>query len=142
MWSAWPPRAWSPGHSRRHQTLWKPRHLILKVTHWMDLAQHVSGARIVEVMADLSTVLPVRYKPPGTVQTFGQTNAPNPAEKTATEPLVQPTPGVEAEGRALPNGTPVQVRSEDFASILLRFDTGARGAFIVSQMSAGRKNRL
>ena len=44
--------------------------------------------------------------------------------------------------RARPNGTPVQVRSEDFASILLRFDTGARGAFIVSQVSAGRKNRL
>ncbi len=36
----------------------------------------------------------------------------------------------------------MQVRSEDFASILLRFDTGARGAFIVSQVSAGRKNRL
>jgi len=87
-------------------------------SHWMDLAQHVSGARIVEVMADLSTVLPVRYKPLGTVQTF------------------------EAAGHARPKGTPVQVRSEDFASILLRFDTGARGAFVVSQMSAGRKNRL
>jgi predicted dehydrogenase len=92
-------------------------------SHWMDLAQHVTGARIVEVMADLSTVLPVRYKPHGTVQTFAQS-----------------ANGVEAGVRRV--GTPVQVHSEDFASILLRFDTGARGAFIVSQMSAGRKNRL
>lgn len=30
-------------------------------SHWCDLAEHVIGARIVSVLADLSTVIPVRY---------------------------------------------------------------------------------
>lgn len=33
-----------------------------------------------------------------------------------------------------------EVRTEDAATILLRYEGGARGAFAVSQMSAGRKN--
>src|SRR3712207_887265 len=37
---------------------------------------------------------------------------------------------------------PVAMATEDFASVLLRFHNGARGSFTVSQVSAGRKNRL
>ncbi|GGG19274.1 Gfo/Idh/MocA family protein [Paenibacillus abyssi] len=37
---------------------------------------------------------------------------------------------------------PVSVSTEDFGSVLVRFDGGLRGAFTVSQVSAGRKNRL
>jgi predicted dehydrogenase len=37
---------------------------------------------------------------------------------------------------------PVRVESEDFGTVLLRFESGARGTFAVSQASAGRKNRL
>ena len=32
-------------------------------SHWCDLAQHVTGQRIVEVLADLTTVVPTRYRP-------------------------------------------------------------------------------
>jgi len=34
------------------------------------------------------------------------------------------------------------INTEDFASVLLEFDDGARGSFSVSQVFAGRKNRL
>ena len=38
--------------------------------------------------------------------------------------------------------TPVRMETEDAASLLLRFDAGARGVAQVSQVSAGRKNRI
>ncbi len=39
-------------------------------SHWMDMAQFVSGRRIVEVCADLHTTIPVRRRPVGEVETF------------------------------------------------------------------------
>jgi predicted dehydrogenase len=40
------------------------------------------------------------------------------------------------------DGERVPVESEDFGAVLMRFASGARGAFTVSQTSAGRKNGL
>lgn len=87
-------------------------------SHWMDLAQHVTGARIVSVMADFVTLHPARMR----------------AERAA----------VTFERGAGPAGpaTQVEIDTEDFASVLVRFENGARGSFTVSQISAGRKNRL
>jgi predicted dehydrogenase len=36
----------------------------------------------------------------------------------------------------------VEIVTDDHAAVLLRFDAGARGLFHVSQVTAGRKNRL
>jgi predicted dehydrogenase len=36
----------------------------------------------------------------------------------------------------------VAVETDDFGSVVLRFESGARGTFAVSQVSAGRKNHL
>lgn len=88
-------------------------------SHWMDLAQHITGARIVEVMADLHTAIPVRHGPDGHHSTFAR----QPTRDSS------PTPSVAIE-------------TEDFGAILLRFDNNAHGSFIVSQVSAGRKNDL
>lgn len=85
-------------------------------SHWMDIAQFVSGQRIVEVCADLATTIPVRRRPIGEVETF--TNA------------------GDVERENAPTAT------EDLGHVLVRFDDGARGAFSVSQVSAGRKNTL
>jgi len=86
-------------------------------SHWCDLAEHVSGLRIVEVLADLTTVIKTRRKPPaGSREAFQAA-------------------GSEASER-------VEVNVEDLASILLRFDNGARGAFSVGQVCAGHKNDL
>ena len=39
-------------------------------SHWLDLVQFVTGSRIVEVFADLQTVIPVRRRPVGPVRDF------------------------------------------------------------------------
>jgi predicted dehydrogenase len=87
-------------------------------SHWCDIVQFVTGKRIVEVFADLATVLPIRKKPKTNVTTFG----------------AQSTEEIEYED--------VQINTEDYASVLFRFEDGSRGVFTVSQVSAGRKNRL
>ena len=85
-------------------------------SHWMDLTQFVAGARIVEVFADLSTAIPVRRRPLGEVETFASAD------------------DVERED--------AEMSTEDIAHILLRFENGARGSLVVSQVSMGRKNSL
>lgn len=85
-------------------------------SHWMDMAQFVSGQRIVEVCADLATTIPVRRRPVGEVQTFSSAD------------------DVERVDAAM--------STEDLGHVLVRFDGGARGAFKVSQVSAGRRNHL
>lgn len=84
-------------------------------SHWLDLTAFITGLHVTEVMADLATFIPVRHEPVGPVETFSV-----------------------SAGRT----TPREIRTEDTANILLRFDNGARGAFSVSQVSAGRKNSL
>src|SRR5262249_31113566 len=39
-------------------------------SHWLDLMTFVTGQRIVEVMADMTTFIPVREEPTGPVETF------------------------------------------------------------------------
>lgn len=85
-------------------------------SHWMDLTQFVTGSRIVEVFADLTTAIPVRRRPKGEVETFAS------AEDAAREDA--------------PTST------EDIAHLLLRFENGAHGSLVVSQVSIGRKNLL
>jgi len=84
-------------------------------SHWLDLVQFVTGRRVESVMADLTTFIPVRKQPTGPVETF-----------TA------------AAGETI--DTPME--TEDAAGILLRLSGGARAVLTVSQVSAGRKNRL
>ena len=86
-------------------------------SHWADLIQHVSGQRIVRVLADLQTVVPRRKRPISAPQTFGSS-----AQSAASEE--------------------VAITTEDYAAILFQTDRGARGVFSVSQVSAGHKNQL
>jgi len=86
-------------------------------SHWIDLVTFITGQHVEAVMADLATFIPVRRRPTGPVETFGG-------------------------GRGAGETVPVEVRTEDAAGILLRFDGGARGVATISQVSAGRKNLL
>ena len=86
-------------------------------SHWFDLARFVMGRRVVEVMADLYTLVPVRRHPPGPVETFASTSS---DQDLIEEPMT----------------------SDDGAGILLRFDDDAKGVLTVSQVSAGRKNSV
>jgi predicted dehydrogenase len=85
-------------------------------SHWLDLVQFITGRRVEAVFADLTTFIPVRRQPTGPVETFSEAS----------------------RGRTVE--TPME--TEDAAGILLRLSGGARGVMTVSQVSAGRKNRL
>jgi len=84
-------------------------------THWLDLVTWLTGRGVSEVCADLATVLPVRQRPRGRVETF------------------QKSAGAYDE---------IPITTDDYASVLLRFDGEMRGVMTVSQVSAGRKARL
>jgi predicted dehydrogenase len=87
-------------------------------THWLDLVQAMTGLRVTEVCADLRTVWPKRKRPKGSVETFQ-------ASASAPRDLID-----------------VEIRTDDYGSVLLHFEQGARGVFTVSQVNAGRKNCL
>ncbi len=84
-------------------------------SHWLDLAQFLTGLHVQAVLADLATFLPVRRKPVQAIDTFSSTEV---------------------------ERTPVAIDTEDAATVLLRLGDAARGTVQVSQVSAGRKNRL
>ena len=85
-------------------------------SHWCDLAEHVSGLKIDSVLADLTTVIPTRYSSGASAEAFSK----------------------ESVGKRVQ----VQVQSEDLASVLLRFENGAKGCFSVGQVLPGHKNDL
>lgn len=82
-------------------------------SHWLDLAQFISGLKVVEVMADLNTIHPIRKKSKDEYLTFAKYE------------------GGEYEE--------VEVKVDDYGSVLLHFENGARGNFSVCQVAAGRK---
>ena len=84
-------------------------------THWFDTVEFVAGAQVQAVMADLATLVPVRYRPVRSGAAFS-------AGSGATEA--------------------VAIETEDAATVLVRFEDGARGSLIVSQVSPGHKNDL
>ncbi|MCU6710740.1 Gfo/Idh/MocA family oxidoreductase [Paenibacillus sp. J5C_2022] len=88
-------------------------------SHWMDLLESVTGLGITEVMADFSTVHKTRKKPLEAAETYAAI--------------------VNSEASRYQE---VPIDTEDYANILFRMGNGVRGSFTVSQVHAGRKNRL
>src|SRR3954470_5760848 len=83
-------------------------------SHWCDLAEFVSGHRITRLSARTLTALPERF---------------------ASE-------AHQAFQSAGGHGPPKPVSTEDAALIQFETDRGAVGSAVISQISAGRKNRL
>lgn len=86
-------------------------------SHWIDLAEHVCGRRITEVLADLTTVVSTRYSSGHSAEAFGSNDGAGERK-------------------------PVKIHAEDLASVLLRFEGGVRGNLKVSQVLPGHKNDL
>jgi len=82
-------------------------------SHWCDLVQFVTGQKIVEVMAELHTCVPKRFKPTGGVLSFGAGRAGETEE--------------------------VDITLDDYAALFLKLENGARGNFTTCQAAAGRK---
>lgn len=87
-------------------------------SHWCDLMQFITGQTITKVFADLRTIHKTRMKPKKEVETY--------AGKQLTPSDYEPQ----------------EINTEDYASVLFELSGGAHGVFTVSQVSAGRKNRL
>ena len=85
-------------------------------SHWLDLTSFITGCRVTEVMAELSTFVKTRQRPTGPVETFS-------TQRTH-------------------DTVPREISTEDAATILLRYDNGARGVMAISQISAGHRNTL
>jgi predicted dehydrogenase len=83
-------------------------------SHWCDLVQWVSGEDFADVLAQLSIAVPTR--PAGSARSFA--------------------------GPARDGGERAEVRTEDSAVLLLRTAAGVLGSATISQVAAGRKNRL
>lgn len=87
-------------------------------SHWLDLTTFITDLTIVEVFADFKTFHPFRKKPAKPVETY-------------TGKLLQPEDYIDQP-----------IHTEDYATILLHYESGARGVLTVSQVASGRKNRL
>lgn len=87
-------------------------------SHWMDMIQHLTGLRITALCADLNTFHKTRKRPKGEVETF-------------TGKKLKPE-----------DYTEVPIDTDDYGAVLLHLGKRARGAFTVSQMSAGCKNKF
>jgi predicted dehydrogenase len=85
-------------------------------THWLDLVTWITGRKVTELCADLVTVVPIRQKPRGRVETFQKAD---PA-----------------------NADPVPIETDDYGSVLFHLEDDLSGAMTVSQVSAGRRARL
>lgn len=86
-------------------------------THWIDMVEDITGQRAVELLAEFEIMHKTRKKPLKEVATFsGMALRPEDYED-------------------------VPIETEDWCSILFRFENGAIGSVNVSQVTAGRKNQ-
>jgi predicted dehydrogenase len=84
-------------------------------THWFDTVEFIGGLRATAVMAELATLVPTRQRPTTVAAAFSAGTGP-------TEPIA--------------------IDTEDAGAVLVRFEGGARGSVIVSQVSPGHRNHL
>jgi predicted dehydrogenase len=87
-------------------------------SHWCDLVQFVTGRKITRVFANLFRAHERRKKPRTAVETYKGKELGAPQEYDE-----------------------VAIDTEDGGSVLAEFEGGLRGSLVVSQVSAGRKNR-
>ncbi|NCA78017.1 MAG: Gfo/Idh/MocA family oxidoreductase [Alphaproteobacteria bacterium] len=86
-------------------------------SHWIDMVENIIGQKAVELLAEFEIVHKTRKKPLKEVETFsGMALRPEDYEEK-------------------------RIETEDWCTILFRFEKGAIGCVNVSQVTAGRKNQ-
>jgi len=86
-------------------------------SHWFDAVEFMTGLKVNRVCADFATFYPIRKKPLKPVETYSGKML---------------TPQDYAD---------VSINTEDYATVLIRFEGAAHGSLTVNQVAAGRKNR-
>ncbi|MEN1759870.1 Gfo/Idh/MocA family oxidoreductase [Anoxynatronum sibiricum] len=109
-------------------------------SHWLDLAQHLSGQRIQAVAAVFGCFHPARQLKEGLMTSLSNTSpskqAPEDLSLTGEEtPLPLPL-------ASKPAPQVIRIDSEDAACVHLRFENGAIGSMVLSEVSQGRMNHL
>ncbi len=84
-------------------------------THWIDMVEMITGLKAVELLAESRIVYPTRKKPLGVVETFSK------------------------DSKQQYEDAPID--TEDWVTVLFKFDNGAIGSVNISQVTAGRKNQ-
>ena len=87
-------------------------------SHLMDLLEYITGLQVTEVMAEFATIHKTRKKPLKPVETY-------------SGKMLKPE-----------DYQDVPINTEDYATVMLRLSNGNKGVVTVSQVSAGRKNRI
>jgi predicted dehydrogenase len=87
-------------------------------SHWIDTVENVSGLTVIDVFAEFVTVHKKRKKLLQSVETFS-------TEEFKPEDYEE-----------------VPIDTEDIAYLMFRFNNGAKGNAVISQMVAGRKNKI
>jgi len=87
-------------------------------SHWFDTIKFITGKKVVKVCSDFATFHTTRKKPLKPVETYS---------------------GKVMEAKDYKD---VPIDTEDYATVLLRFDNNAHGSLTVNQAAAGRKNRI
>lgn len=86
-------------------------------SHWIDMVENIIGQKAVELLAEFRIVHETRKKPLKEIETFsGVALKPEDYEET-------------------------KIETEDWCTILFKFEKGAVGCVNVSQVTAGRKNQ-
>ena len=87
-------------------------------SHWIDMVESATGLRVVELLADFETFHKIRRKPLKPIETFsGMALRPEDYEEKP-------------------------INTEDYCTVLFRFNNGAHGTCTISQVFAGRKNQI
>jgi len=87
-------------------------------SHWFDTAEFITGLETKKVCADFATFYPVRKKPLKPVETY-------------SGKMLTPEDYVDLD-----------INTEDYATVLIKFKGKAHGSLTVNQVAAGRKNRM
>jgi predicted dehydrogenase len=87
-------------------------------SHWFDLIEYITGLEISEVFAEFGTFHKTRKCPVLPTETFSKVKLSNEEYKL------------------------IKIDTEDFACVMLRFKNGAIGNATISQMFAGKKNKI
>ncbi|WP_369201801.1 Gfo/Idh/MocA family oxidoreductase [Streptomyces sp. PU-14G] len=113
-------------------------------SHWCDLVEWVTGEHFAEVLGMLSIAVPER--PVASGPSFPAAGAPATASRSGATAAPGGATGTEpGSGTAAASGSTAgtaPVRTEDSATVLLRTADGVPASTVVSQVAAGRKNRL
>ncbi len=87
-------------------------------SHWIDLVEFITGLRVVELLAEFETFHKTRKKPLKPIETYsGMALRPEDYQE-------------------------MPIDTEDFATVIFKFENGAIGSCNVHQMFAGKKNQM